>query len=200
MSRIRNLLAVLLVAITLPATARASSGSDLAEGNLLVRGGLGLDFQHLTTKPSGAATTTQKQINVQAEILADYLLLDWFSIGAYLRSLVQYDWTSKFADGSATGLLDLGARLTGWFPILGSLYVIGGLNLGYAHQFAVGTDGNGVSVGPEIGLALPMDTFIGYVTLGYTFYWLRTKKTNANPQTDCLVHRVPLMVGFGGRF
>jgi len=165
---------------TTAAAASRNTGDGLAAGNLILRGDIQLDYNQVQG---------QKQLILGVRTIAEYLVNRYFAIGGFLKT--QYLWQGA---NTGAGMVDVGPRVSVYLVPSGIVHPYIGAQFGYHRLVQPGPDGNGIIVGPEVGVAIITGHFGAFISAGYDFRWAKCSGVTLKR------HAVPFSIGFGGRF
>lgn len=162
------------------AAASRSGGDGLAAGNVILRGDVQLDYNQVDSA---------KQLVLGVRTIVEDLVSRYFGIGGFIKT--QYLWQG---DNTGLGMVDVGPRMTVYLVPSGIIHPYIAAQVGYHRLIQPGEDGNGIIVGPELGLAIITGRFGAFISVGYDFRWAKCAGVEIKR------HAMPFSIGFGGRF
>lgn len=162
------------------ATASRGGGDGLAAGNIIVRGDFQLDYNQIPGT---------KVLLIGLRSIVEDLITPYIAIGGFMKT--QYLWQGA---NTGAGMVDVGPRLTVYLIPKGIIHPFVGAQFGYHRLILPGDDGNGIIVGPEVGLAIITGRFGAFISVGYDFRWAKCAGVEIKR------HAMPFSIGFGGRF
>ena len=162
------------------AAATRHSDDGLAAGNVILHGDVQLDYNQVDST---------KQLILGVRTIVEGLVNRYIGIGGFIKT--QYLWQGA---NTGTGMIDFGPRLTVYLVPSGIIHPYIAAQVGYHRLVVDGPDGNGIIVGPEVGVAIIKGHFGAFISVGYDFRWAKCNGA------EIMRHAMPFSIGFGGRF